>query len=182
MRRHSRRDNPDDRSSDTTPCTHARAQLVCAQSVSLSFVFSWLCVPPSFLLSGEKMSKRGAADDQSDRSGGSNLSLLPEVKDSAAAISAVASAAAAAAAASAPPPPRPDSPPPSDDDMPGDAASEHARLRGRLGGRFGGRRGRARNAAADDSPAVGRGFVMGHATADSAPDLRLGELERLFAV
>lgn len=116
----------------------------------------------------EKMSKRkaGAADD-AELDG--ILALLPEIEGCAAALSgkkaadaaaadscAASKSAAAAAAAGA------SSVSHSSDDEPAAAA----------GGR--GRRGGGGNA--------GRGVVMGHATVDAMPDMRINELERLFAV
>lgn len=101
----------------------------------------------------EKMNKRGANDDGAENSG---LALLPELAGSSAASSGKAAAAAAAAPAA-----------PGSDSEEEDAPAA-------------GRRGRGRNGRMDRES--GRGVTMGHATNDALPDLRLGELERLFAV
>src|SRR5262249_28007104 len=106
----------------------------------------------------EKMSLRGAGEEE-----GGNLSLLPEMADSSAAKAAAASkatpsAAPAAAAAAA-----------AADARDSSESEDEAPARGRRS------RGWGRNRES------GRGVTMGHATMD-APDLRLGELERLFQV
>ena len=132
--------------------------LVCEDSVEESVL----------TIAREKMSKRkaGAADD-AELDG--ILALLPEIEGCAAARSgkkaadaaaadscaATKSAAAAAAAGIA------SVSPSSDDDSPSAAA------------------------AADRGRRVvpaGRGVVMGHATVDAMPDMRINELERLFEV
>ena len=121
------------------------------------------------------MASRSSASsgDADDHSTGANLSLLPEMKGSQAAIA----AAAAAAAPSAPPASAsPSSPASSSDD---DGISEADRLRGRIP------RSRPSRGQQEESnqERAGRGVVMGHATnADAIPDLRLSELERLFAI
>jgi len=101
----------------------------------------------------EKMSKNKSGGDEENS--GSNLQLLPDIKDPS--VKAAADAAAAAAAAGG------SSSSSDDEDLP-------LGRRG-FGARGGGRRERG-----------GRGVTMGHATNDAMPDLRLGELERLFAV
>lgn len=119
----------------------------------------------------EKMSKRKAgASDDAELDG--ILALLPEIAgcaaalsgkkaaDAAAADSCAASKAAAAAGAS--------SVSHSEDDEPAAAAGAVAAVgRGRRGGVVGN---------------AGRGVVMGHATVDAMPDMRINELERLFEV
>lgn len=101
------------------------------------------------------MNQRGASDDGAENSG---LALLPELAGSSAASSGKAAAAAAAAPAA-----------PGSDSEEEEAAPAA------------GRRGRGRNGRMVDRES-GRGVTMGHATNDALPDLRLGELERLFAV
>lgn len=135
--------------------------LVCENSVEESVL----------TIAREKMSKRkaGAADD-AELNG--ILALLPEIKGCAAAISGAkaadkaaadscassAKAAAAAAAAAA-----------------GGSSVSHSSSDDESAAA--GPAGRSRRASH-----AGRGVVMGHATADAMPDMRINELERLFQV
>ena len=131
-----------------------RSSLAISTHILRAFAFLSLCAAAIFAspFAAEKMNQRGANDDGAENSG---LALLPELAGSSAASSGKAAAAAAAAPAA-----------------PGSDSEEDAPAAGR--------RGRGRNGRMDRES--GRGVTMGHATNDALPDLRLGELERLFAV
>ena len=133
-----------------------RSSLTISTHILRVFDFLSVCCCPCCVcpFAAEKMNQRGANDDGAENSG---LALLPELAGSSAASSGKAAAAAAAAPAA-----------------PGsDSEEEDAPTAGRRG-----RNGRMR----DRDRESGRGVTMGHATNDALPDLRLGELERLFAV
>jgi hypothetical protein len=128
--------------------------LVCADTVEETIL----------VIAREKMSKRGAKDEE-----GGNLALLPEMADSSAGKAASAAAAAQAAEDAAAPAAAAAA---AADSSGSESDSAAAPARGRRGWR-----------SRRQSGNAGRGVTMGHATSDSAGvDLRLGELERLFAV
>jgi hypothetical protein len=120
----------------------------------------------------EKMSHSRGADAEDAGAMGSNLKLLPEIKDASARAAAAAAAVApaddckAAAAANGKAPAAVAA-------AAGAASGDDSDEELPLGRRFG----RGRRASRG-----GRGVTVGHATNDTTPDLRLGELERLFAV
>jgi hypothetical protein len=138
---------------------------------------SFLLLHLIFLLQAiarEKMSHSRGADAEDAGAMGSNLKLLPEIKDASARAAAAAAAAAPAGDCKAAAAANGKTPAAASAAAAGGAASDDdSDEELPLGRRFG----RGRRASRG-----GRGVTVGHATNDTTPDLRLGELERLFAV